>query len=294
MFDGFEVFDVRTSSTTIHGRRGGSGPPILLLHGFPETHLMWHRVAPALGERFTVVATDLRGFGDSGTPPSTPDHAPFSMREIGREQVEVMRRLGYDRFAVVGHDRGGRCAYRMALDHPDAVSHLAVLDVIPTGEAYGRADKDFSLGFWIWSFLAAPEPVPERLVEHAPDVIVDYMLSLSEATNAFPPDVRAEYVAKLSDPATIHAICEEYRAAATLDVSHDDADHGVRRIACPTLVLWSATGVVDAWYEPLEIWKSWADDVIGRPIECGHYLPEEAPEETIEALTSFLTREGRA
>jgi haloacetate dehalogenase len=294
MFDGFEVFDVQTSSTSIHGRRGGSGPAVLLLHGFPETHLMWHRVAPALAERFTVVATDLRGFGDSGTPPSTPDHAPFSMREIGREQVEVMRRLGYDRFAVVGHDRGGRCAYRIALDHPDAVSRLAVLDVIPTGEAYCRADKDFSLGFWIWSFLAAPEPVPERLVEHDPDVIVDYMLSLSEATNAFPPDVRAEYVAKLSDPATIHAICEEYRAAATLDVSHDDADHGVRRIACPTLVLWSATGVVDAWYQPLEIWRTWADDVIGRPIECGHYLPEEAPEETIEALTSFLTTEGRA
>lgn len=293
MFDGFEVFDVQTSGTTIHGRRGGSGPPVLLLHGFPETHLMWHRVAPALAERFTVVTTDLRGFGDSGTPPSAPDHAPYSMREIGREQVEVMRGLGYDRFAVIGHDRGGRCAYRIALDHPDAVSRLAVLDVIPTGEAFRRADKDFSLGFWIWSFLAAPEPVPERLIEQAPDVIVDYMLSLSEATDAFPPEIRAEYVAKLSDPATIHAICEEYRAAATLDVAHDDADLGIRRIACPTLVLWSATGAVDAWYEPLEIWKTWADDVSGGPVECGHYLPEEAPEKTVEALTSFLTRETR-
>jgi haloacetate dehalogenase len=289
MLGGFEVFDVRTSTTTIHGRRGGSGPPVLLLHGFPETHLMWHRVAPALAERFTVVATDLRGFGDSGTPPSTPDHVPYSMREIGTEQVEVMRGLGYDRFAVAGHDRGGRCAYRMALDHPDAVGRLAVLDVVPTGEAYGRADKDFSLGFWIWSFLAAPEPVPERLVEQAPDVIVDYMLSLSEATDAFPPEVRAEYVAKLSEPTTIHAICEQYRAAATLDVAHDDADHGVRRISCPTLVLWSATGAVDAWYEPLEIWKTWADDVTGGPMDCGHYLPEEAPEDTARALIDFLT-----
>ena len=293
MFNEFEVFDVQTSGTTIRGRRGGSGPPVLLLHGFPETHMMWHRVAPALAERFAVVATDLRGFGDTGTPPSAPDHTPYSMREIGREQVEVMCGLGYDRFAVIGHDRGGRCAYRIALDHPDAVSQLAVLDVIPTGEAYSRADKDFSLGFWIWSFLAAPEPVPERLVEQAPDVIVDYMLSLSEATDAFPPEIRAEYVAKLSDPATIHAICEEYRAAATLDVAHDDADRGVRRIACPTLILWSATGAVDAWYEPLEIWKTWADDVSGGPMECGHYLPEEAPGETVEALTSFLTRETR-
>jgi haloacetate dehalogenase len=294
MFDGFEVFDVQTSATTIHGRRGGSGPPVLLLHGFPETHLMWHRVAPALAERFTVVATDLRGFGDSGTPPSTPDHAPYSMREIGREQVEVMRGLGYDRFTVIGHDRGGRCAYRMALDHPYAISRLAVLDVIPTGDAYGRADKDFGLGFWIWSFLAAPEPVPERLVEQAPDVIVDYMLSLSEATDAFPPEVRAEYVAKLSDPATIHVICEEYRAAATLDVAHDDADRGVRKISCPTLVLWSVSGAVDAWYEPLEVWRTWADDVTGGPIDCGHFIPEEAPAETIQALTSFLTKETRA
>ncbi len=294
MFDGFEVFDVQTSATTIHGRRGGSGPPVLLLHGFPETHLMWHRVAPALAERFTVVATDLRGFGDSGTPPSTADHAPYSMREIGREQVEVMRGLGYDRFTVIGHDRGGRCAYRMALDHPYAISRLAVLDVIPTGDAYGRADKDFGLGFWIWSFLAAPEPVPERLVEQAPDVIVDYMLSLSEATDAFPPEVRADYVAKLSDPATIHVICEEYRAAATLDVAHDDADRGVRKISCPTLVLWSVSGAVDAWYEPLEVWRTWADDVTGGPIDCGHFIPEEAPAETIQALTSFLTKETRA
>jgi haloacetate dehalogenase len=289
VFEGFEVVDVATSATTIHGCRGGQGPPLLLLHGMPETHLMWHRVAPRLAERFTVVATDLRGYGDSGTPPSTPDHAPYSMRVLAGDQVEVMRALGFDRFSVVGHDRGARCAYRMALDHPDAVTRLAVLDIVPTGEAFDRADMRFSLGFWLWSFLAAPEPVPERLIAQAPEVIVDHMLDgLSEVPDAFPAEVRAAYVAKLSDPERIHAICEQYRAAATLDYQHDQADRGRRRIACPTLVLWSQAGAVAAWYDTLEVWRTWAKDVRGAPIEAGHFLPEEAPEQTTRHLTGFL------
>jgi haloacetate dehalogenase len=289
VFDGFEAFDIATAGTTIHGRRGGDGPPVLLLHGMPETHLMWHRVAPRLAERFTVVATDLRGFGDSGTPPSTPDHAPYSMREIARDQVEVMKTLGYDRCAVVGHDRGARCAYRMALDHPRAVTRLAVLDIVPTGEAFRRADMDFSLGFWLWSFLAAPEPVPEQLIARAPAVIVDHMLdALSEVPGAFPAEVRATYVDKLSAPGTIHAICEEYRAAATLDYRHDEADRGTRRIACPVLALWSHTGAVATWYEPLEVWKAWCDEVHGGPVEAGHFIPEEAPELTARHLLGFL------
>ena len=197
---------------------------------------MWHRVAPQLARDFTVVATDLRGFGDSGKPPSTPDHEPYSMREIARDQIEVMRQLGFERFGVAGHDRGGRCAYRMALDHPQAVNRLAVLDIVPTGDAFGRADMDFSLGYWVWSFLAAPEPVPEELIARAPAVLVDHMLdSWAHEPGAFPDGVRAEYVEKLSDPATIHAVCEEYRAAATLDFQHDEADRGRRRITCPCL-----------------------------------------------------------
>jgi len=289
MFEGFDAFDITTAETTIHGRRGGQGPPVLLLHGMPETHLMWHRVAPRLAERFTVVATDLRGFGDSGTPPSTPDHAPYSMRTIARDQVEVMRALGHDRFAVVGHDRGARCAYRMALDHPSAVTRLAVLDIVPTGDAFRMANKEFALGFWIWSFLAAPEPVPERFMAAAPEVIVDHMLdSLTEAPDTFPTEVRGEYVAKLTDPDIIHAVCEEYRAAATLDQQHDDEDRGTRKIACPTLVLWSEHGAVGSWYRPIEVWRAWADDVQGSPVSAGHFIPEEAPDETVTHLLDFL------
>jgi haloacetate dehalogenase len=289
VFDGFEEFDLATTSTTIHGRRGGDGPPLLLLHGIPETHLMWHRVASQLADRFSVVATDLRGFGDSGSPRSTPDHSTYSMREIALDQIDVMKALGHERFAVVGHDRGARCAYRMALDHPSVVTRLAVLDIVPTGDMYRLADLEFATGFWVWSFLAAPEPVPEELIVRAADVFVDHLLDeWSEAPDAFPAPVRAEYVAKFRTSETIHAICEEYRAAATLDREHDEADRGRgRRIACPTLVLWSSAGAVSRW-RPIEVWQAWADDVRGEPISTGHFLPEEAPEQTARILIEFL------
>jgi haloacetate dehalogenase len=290
MFDGFEEFDIPTAGTSIHGRRGGSGPPLLLLHGIPETHLMWHRVAPQLAAHHTVVATDLRGYGDSGTPPSTADHAPYSMRALARDQVEVMQQLGYDEFSVVGHDRGARCAYRLALDHPDAVFRLAVMDVVPVGDAYDRADRDFSLAYWQWSFLAAPEPVPERFIDAAPATLVDFMLdNWSVVKDAFPTNVRAEYVEKFRRPATVHAICEEFRAAATVDYEQDQADRGHRKIACPVLFLWSQRGPVAKLYgDPLAIWRQWAGDVRGGPLPVGHFIPEEAPEETAHQLLGFL------
>jgi haloacetate dehalogenase len=290
VFRGFDEFDLSTSQTTIHGVRGGAGPPVLLLHGIPETHLMWHRVAPALAERFTVVATDLRGFGASGKPPSTPDHEPYRMRVMANDQVEVMAAFGFDRFAVVGHDRGARCAYRMALDHPAAVSRLAVLDIVPTGEAYARADRDFSLGYWVWSFLAAPAPVPEELIGAAPRVLVEHMLdSWSAGPDVFPAHLRDAYVAPFTDPATVHAICEEYRAAATLDVADDEADRRANRtIACPTLVLWSADGAVAQWYDPIDVWRAWAGDVRGAAVAAGHFLAEEAPADTLRHLLPFL------
>jgi haloacetate dehalogenase len=292
MFEGFEVFDIATNGTTIHGRRGGHGPPLLLLHGIPETHRMWHAVAPRLAERFTVVASDLRGYGDSGKPPSSPDHAAYSKREIALDQVGLMESLGYERFSVAGHDRGGRCAYRLALDHPDTVHRLAVLDIVPTADVFRRADKDFVTRFWIWSFLAAPEPVPERMISGAPSVIVEHMLDAwGEHKDAFPPEIRAEYIEHFRDPATVHAICEEYRAAATLDYQHDEADRGVRRIACPVLVLWSHSGAIAGW-RPLEMWQAWADEVCGGPMPVGHFLPEEAPEETARRLADFLAPSG--
>lgn len=288
MFPGFERATVDTGEVAIRVRRGGTGPPLLLLHGFPETHLMWHRVAPALARDFTVVAADLRGYGDSGTPPSAPDHAPYAMRALARDQVAVMRRLGFDRFCVAGHDRGARCAYRLALDHPARVEKLAVVDIVPTGEAFRRADAAFALDFWVWSFLAAPAPLPERLIAADPALVLDHLLDAWAARpGAFPPAVRAAYLRALGDPAHLHAICEGYRAAATLDWRHDEADRGRRRIACPVLALWSGRGALAAWYDPLAVWRDWADDVRGQALAYGHFLPEEAPEATYAALRAF-------
>ncbi|WP_327003137.1 alpha/beta hydrolase [Dactylosporangium sp. NBC_01737] len=290
MFDDFETFDIATDGTSIHGRVGGSGPPVLLLHGIPETHLMWHRVAPRLAEHHTVVVTDLRGYGDSGKPPSTADHEPYSMRAIGGDQLDVMRQLGHDTFSVVGHDRGARCAYRLALDHPDAVRRLGVMDVVPVGDAYDRADKDFSLTYWQWSFLAAPAPVPEQFIGAAPATMVDFMLDTwAEVKDAFPASLRARYIEHFSDPATVHAICEEFRAAATLDYEQDEEDRGNRRIACPVLFLWSQHGSVAKLYDdPLALWQEWADDVRGGPVPVGHFIPEEAPRQTTRQLVDFL------
>jgi haloacetate dehalogenase len=290
VFDGFEEFDIETFGARIHGRRGGSGPPVLLLHGIPETHLMWHRVAPRLAEHYTVVATDLRGYGDSGTPPSTPNHEPYSMRAIARDQIEVMQSLGFDTFRVAAHDRGARCAYRLALDEPDRVIRLAIMDVVPVGSAYDRADNKFTSATWVWSFLAAPYPVPEQFIAASSATLPNFMLDTWPAVkDAIPDEVRDEYLAKFRDPDAVHAICEEYRASATLDYQNDEKDLGNRKIACPVLFLWGRQGSVAPLYEdPSDIWREWADDVRSEPIPVGQFIPEEAPEETTRQLLDSL------
>jgi haloacetate dehalogenase len=293
MLDGFDAREVDVGETTVFARIGGSGPPVVLLHGFPETHLMWRDVAPVLAADFTVVCADLRGYGASGCPASSEDHAPYSKRAMAADIVAAMARLGFERFSVVGHDRGGRVAYRMALDHPRRVTRLAVLDVVPTEEVWSRADDRLALGFWPWSLLAQPAPLPERLLAAAPEAVVDDAASVWGTPGAaFRDAVRAAYAAALLPPHA-HAICEEYRAAAGLDREHDRADLAAgRRIACPVLALW-AEGSVDSWYRdaggPLSLWRRWADDVQGRRVEGGHFFPEARPAETAAALRDFLS-----
>lgn len=294
MMDDFEGLDIETEETRIFVRRSGSGPPILLLHGFPETHLMWRHVAPLLARTFTVVCADLRGYGRSACPPSTPDHAPYAKRAMARDMVTVMERLGFPRFGLAGHDRGGRVAYRMALDHPKRIERVAVLDVLPTETVWSQADATFALAYWPWTFLAQPAPLPERALAAAVEAVVDNALHMwGTSSSVFPAEVRAAYVQALRDPHHIHAICEEYRAAATLDRQHDADDQSAgRRITRPLLALWSAQGPLDTWYAaaggPLALWRAWGEDVQGQPVEGGHFFPEEAVQQTFDALRRFF------
>jgi haloacetate dehalogenase len=294
MFEGFSSRTIRTARTSLFVRIAGSGPPLLLLHGFPETHLMWRDVAPALARHFTVVCMDLPGYGNSGCPPSMPDHASGAKRSMALETIDLMTSLGFPRFAVAGHDRGGRVAYRMALDHPARVERVAVLDVLPTDTAWTYADDRFAVGYWPWSLLAQPAPLPERMLTAAADAVVGNALGTwGSDVLSVPEEVRAAYVEALRDPAHAHAICEEYRAGATIDRAHDRADRTAgRRIRCPLLALWSAGGPLDTWYEahsgPLALWKSWADDVRGEAMQGGHFFPEAHPVATAEALHAFL------
>jgi haloacetate dehalogenase len=283
-FEGFHLANIDTGEAVIRVRYGGDGPPLLLLHGHPQTHFMWHKVAPLLAQEFTVVCPDLRGYGESSKPATTPDHEPYSKRAMARDQIALMQQLGFDRFSIAGHDRGGRCGYRLALDHPQHVDKLAVLDIVPTGEAFRRANMDFGLRYWHWFFLAQPYPLPESLIGSDPDNY--YFRNTREL---FAPEALEDYLRCVRNPATIHAMCEDYRAGATFDFQLDEADRGQRRIACPGLVLWGSKGALEKLYDDvLGIWRDWADDVRGKGIACGHYLAEEAPEETYGELRMFF------
>jgi haloacetate dehalogenase len=286
LFPGFERARVAAGGTTINLVHGGTGPPLLLLHGYPQTHACWHRVAPALAERFTVVCPDLRGYGDSGKPPSDDGHRAYAKRTMAADQVEAMRALGFERFAVAGHDRGARVARRMALDHPRAVSRLALLDIVPTATVYATLDQRRATTVWRYFFLIQPPDLPERLIGSQPDHYLDWTLREWCGTpGALAEAAVAEY-RRCFDPATIHATCEDYRAGATVDLAHDAADQH-RRIACPLLVLWSRSGIGSA-YDVLEVWRQQAADVRGRALDCGHFLAEERPEEVVAELRNFL------
>lgn len=288
MFEGFETRDIDSGATTIHCRIGGSGKPLLLLHGYPQTGAMWHKLAPRLAESFTVIVPDLRGYGASGKPPSDPEHLTYSKRETAKDMVMVMRTLGYDRFQIAGHDRGGRVTHRLALDHAGQVERAAVLDIVPTYRLFKDTDQEFATGYYHWFFLIQPNGLPEKMIGDDPSYYLRSKLNhWGKDFSAFTPEALAEYEAAFSNPETIHASCEDYRAGASIDLRHDEADNG-KKIACPLLVLWGAKGLMQLKYDVLETWRERAEDVRGKALPCGHFLPEEAPEETLAAFLEFF------
>ena len=293
LFPGFTLETIAISAGAIRLRHGGSGPPLLLLHGNPQSHLMWHRVAPKLAERFTVLCPDLRGYGSSFKPPATPNHAPYAKTAMAADMVEVMRHFGHDQFYVAGHDRGARVAHRLALDHAERVIRLAVLDIIPTLEHFERADMAFALSYYHWFWFAQPHPFPEVLINAAPEAWFTAHTSREpKPADFFHPDALADYLDAARRPDTIVGMCEDYRAAASIDLEHDRAsrDAGIK-VQCPLLVLWGAKGKIEQWYKPLEIWRSYcAAGVSGGAVESGHYLAEERPAEVLRHFESFFVR----
>ena len=287
-FPGFESRWFEVGDTKIYGVIGGKGPPLLLLHGYPQTHVMWDRVAALLAAKFTVVATDLRGYGQSGKPASAPDHSTYSKRSMAADQVRVMASLGFNQFGVAGHDRGGRVAHRMALDHARQVTRWAALDIVPTLTMYQRTDRVFAEAYYHWFFLIQPAPLPERLIGADPDFFLMWHLTNRwGASEVFDPAALAAYRAAFRDPATIHATCEDYRAAASIDLVHDQADLD-HRVTAPLLALWGRRGVVDRCFRPLDDWRERVTTVTGESLDCGHYLAEEAPNETARLLLDFF------
>jgi haloacetate dehalogenase len=291
LFPGFraERFNV-APGIDIQAIVGGSGPPLLLLHGHPQTHAIWHRVAPALARHFTVVACDLRGYGDSSKPPGEPDHANYSKRAMALDALSVMRALGFEAFRVLAHDRGARVAHRLAADHPQAVLRMALLDIAPTLAMYAQTSEAFARAYWHWFFLIQPAPLPERLIEADPAAyVVDVMGRRSGGLSVFDRRALAEYQRCLALPGAAHGLCEDYRAAAGIDLEHDRADRDAgRRLTLPLLVLWGEQGVVHRCFEPLKEWNMVADDVAGGTLPCGHYIAEEAPQALLERVLPFL------
>jgi haloacetate dehalogenase len=293
LLEGFTRSDIKTSGARIVAVKGGSGPPLLLMHGNPFTHLNWHKVAPALARKFTVVLTDLRGYGDSEKPPGGDDHSGYSFRAMAQDQVEVMASFGFPRFMAAGHDRGARVLHRMCLDHPAKVTRAVILDIIPQHYLYSHINKQWATFSWHWFFNIQPEPLPEKMMGFDPDWFIEKKLAKTKQGLAFfDPEALAEYKRCFRNPATIHAICEDYRAGAGIDLEHDETDFKAgRKIDCPVLLLWGATGGVGRNHNPgpAEIWKSYASNIVdAHAVPSGHYLMDEAPKETTAALRKFF------
>ena len=286
LFPGFTAQTIKTSGAEIHTLRGGSGSPLLLIHGYPQTHVEWHKIAGRLAEKFTVVMTDLRGYGDSSKPPDGENHANYSKRAMALDQIEVMRALGFQRFAVVGHDRGARVTWRMAIEHPDAITKAVVIDIVPL--PYSRVTREFATEYFHWFFLIQPAPFPETLIGNSAEFYLrSRFLRQNAAANVFTPDAIAEYLRCFKNPATIHATCEDYRAGATIDLEHSLQD-GDRKVRCPLLVLWGERGTVGRLEPVMDIWREKAVNVTGTSLPAGHFLPEELPDQTLSALLAFL------
>lgn len=297
LFPGFDAHTIDTIGAEIFLRIGGSGPPLLLLHGYPQTHAMYHKIAGVLSRDFTVVVPDLRGYGASTCPPNDADNFTYSKRAMGQDMVHVMEALGFTLFNLVGHDRGGRVAYRMALDYPERIRRLAVLDIIPTHAMWHGFNVQLAMRVYHWLFLAQPSPLPETLISRAPVEYLDYtMSSWTKAgdLSAFDPDAMAHYRAFFSDPKHIAATCDDYRAGQTYDLYADEADFEAgKKIACPVMALWGDAGFPSETGGPLEVWQQWAEDVVGMAVDSGHFVAEENPEATLLALIPFLNASDR-
>jgi haloacetate dehalogenase len=286
LFPGFESRKIATAGATIHAVRGGSGPPLLLIHGYPQTHVEWHRIAGELAKKFTVVMTDLRGYGDSSKPPDGDNHANYSKRAMAADQIEVMRALGFQRFAVVGHDRGARVTWRLAVEHPEAVTRAAVLDIVPL--PYSLMSRQFATEYWHWFFLIQPAPLPETLIGNSVEFYLrSRFVRPTVGSNAISNEAFDEYLRCFRNPGTIHATCEDYRAGAGIDLEHAAAD--ARKVQCPLLVLWGERGTFGRLYDVMKIWREHAVNVQGKALPCGHFLPEEVPAETLSELLAFFS-----
>ncbi len=288
MFEGFTKQTITVDGVDIFCRVGGEGPPLLMLHGYPQTHVMWHKVVPELSKHFTCVCPDLRGYGASAKPPTTADHAPNSQRVMAADMIGVMKAIGFDTFRVVSHDRGSRVAHRMALDWPEQVERMVILDIAPTREMYAGTTDSFARTYWHWFFLIQPAPLPEDAILADPEAFVRRKCgSWGSGGEALTEEALQAYVEGFSDPATIHAACEDYRAAATIDIEHDNADGG-KKVTCPIQVLWGSKGAIEAHFDCLALWRQRAENVIGETIPCGHYIAEERPEDLLRISIPFL------